>query len=107
MKTAIYHQADLRAVELEVIGENLDGTVNLGRDGVVVVSHCRVSDVAEYGTCTADGFRATPPATLAGRVQPQDSVPLPLQRGVLPAVKAPVNTQSHEAPPVVKKPVSP
>lgn len=52
MKTALYHQEFRTPVELEVLAENQDGTVDLGREGKLVVGKCAVTEDSAPGSCT-------------------------------------------------------
>ncbi len=52
MNTAHYHQPGLRPIVLEVVATHDDKTVDLARDGEIVVSHCPVSAKSQPGHCT-------------------------------------------------------
>ena len=63
MTTALYHQAGLPAKKLDVLRTHADGTVDLGLDGVLLVSACPVAEVAAPGVATSAEDRPAPPAT--------------------------------------------
>lgn len=49
---ALRHQAGREPQTFDVLAKNKDGTVELGRDGVLVIGNCIVSDDGKPGTCT-------------------------------------------------------
>lgn len=51
-KIAEYHQSGRQPIQLEVIKASKDGTVDLGRDGIVLISGCPVVQEPEAGSCT-------------------------------------------------------
>jgi hypothetical protein len=57
LKTAIYHPEQGREVALDVMGENKDGSLDLGIQGedgnlILVVSNVNLSDSPIVGGCT-------------------------------------------------------
>lgn len=54
MKKAIYHQElPLPDVELFIVKENEDGTVDLAnKDNVLIVTSCKLLGTGEVGTCS-------------------------------------------------------
>jgi hypothetical protein len=53
-KTGLYHPPDTEPIELTVLAENADGTVNIGheiegKDPEVIVRSCPLSKVAKHG----------------------------------------------------------
>jgi hypothetical protein len=51
-KQAIRHQRNKEPQTFDVLTEHADGTVDLGLNGQVVITHCKVGDTSEPGTCT-------------------------------------------------------
>ena len=49
---ALRHQHGREPHEFDVLKDNKDGTVNLGRNGELVIANCIVSDDGKPGTCT-------------------------------------------------------
>jgi len=59
---ALYHQAQREPVRLEILKTHDDGTVDLGRDGVVIVSQCQVVREPQVGSCTPEARAKAPKA---------------------------------------------
>lgn len=51
-KLAQYHQAGRQPIQLEIIKDHKNGTVDLGRDGIVLISGCPLVEEPEAGSCT-------------------------------------------------------
>jgi hypothetical protein len=54
MKKALYFQSGCKPLELDVIHTHEDGTMDLGRDGVVLISNCPMGEPGTDGCCTLE-----------------------------------------------------
>lgn len=52
MAQAIRHQRNKEPQRFDILATHKDGTVDLGSDGTLVISRCKVSSEAQPGTCT-------------------------------------------------------
>lgn len=52
MQQALRHQRDKAPQVFDIMAENPDGTVDLGKDGVTVITRCKVASEPTPGTCT-------------------------------------------------------
>lgn len=74
---ALYHQAQREPVRLEIVKIHDDGTVDLGRDGVVIVSQCQVVREPQVGSCTPEARAKAPKAPQQPESEPAASTPSP------------------------------
>lgn len=72
---ALYHQAKREPIRLEILKVHKDGSVDLGRDGAVIVSECQVVKEPEVGCCTPEARPKTP------KPAPQPQQPLQEPQG--------------------------
>lgn len=66
---ALRHQAGREPQPFDILEKNKDGTVNLGRDGQLVIANCIVSEDGKPGTCTL----AKPKRARGGKDEKGDS----------------------------------
>lgn len=85
---ALYHQAKREPVRLEILKVHSDGTVDLGREGAVIVSQCQVVKEPQPGCCTPE---PKPKASKAPTAPAQQQIQAPQGEG------APGSSESSES----------